>query len=280
LLGHRARLDEAVAVCRQALQFQPDFTEARLYERLFLLVQSRRFAEVEALARGLVLFQPNNPEAHAVRWHALATQGRFTEARAAARRALELSPKHPIFPVGLLSLFARETEQLLALEPQLPAYVKGERTPRDEQELVILVMLCWPKQQYLSLAQVYTHALDADPRLTEDVTHEHRYDAARHALRAAAGQGDAAKLGEEERARWRRQALDWLRADLAGWRKLLEGGSADDQALARERLRWWQDDPGLAAVRDPKALAKLPTAEQDFCRQLWAEVGALLAKAG
>jgi serine/threonine-protein kinase len=278
LLAHVGCMDEALAVCRECLRFQPDFTEAQLHQRLLLLTRDGHGNEAVALCRGAVLLQPNNPEAHVILWHCLVAQDRFTETRPVARRALEVSPKNPVFPTGLLSQFVRETEQLIALEPQLPAYVKGGQKPHDEQELAMLVTLCWPKQQYVGAAQIYSHAFAADPRLTENVTHEHRYEAARYAALTAAGQGDAAKLDEKERAHWRKQALEWLRADLAGWRKLLEGGSADDRALARERLRWWQEDPKLAGLRDPKALATLPAEEQDVCRQLWADVTALLAK--
>jgi hypothetical protein len=173
----------------------------------------------------------------------------------------------------------QETEQFRTLDPQLPAYIKGERKPRDAHDLALLVNLCWFKRRYLGAARLYTHAFDADPRLAEDVRAERRYDAARYAARAAAGLGDAAGLDDTERGRWRKQALAWLRADLAGWRKLLAAGDEDDRALARERLRWWQEDPKLAGLREPAALAKLPADEQDGWRKLWAEVAGLLAGA-
>jgi serine/threonine-protein kinase len=278
VLSHLVRIDEGIAVCRQALRFQPDFTEAQLYQRLFTLVENRRSAEADTLARGLVLLQPNNPESHVFLWHCLLAQGRLVEMRPVIRRALELSPKSPIFPIDMLSLFERETEQFIALEPHLPAYIKGERKPQDAQELAMLLVLCWVKEQYAGAAQLYVHALAADPRLTEDVTHEHRYVAARYAAQAAVGQGDGSMLDEAARARWRAQALDWLRADLMGWRKLLEKGSADEQDLARERLRWWQTDPKLAGLRDPQTLTKLPPKEHDACQLLWAELAALVGE--
>jgi serine/threonine-protein kinase len=280
LLSELARFDESMDTCAQALVFQPDFTEVQLYRRVLSLVENRRLAEVNTLTRGLVLLQPDNPEAQAMLMHCRLAAGRYDEARTAARRALAVSPRAPIFPVVLLAQFVRFTDQMIALEPQLPAYVQGERTPKDAAELTMLVLLCWSKQQYLSAARLYAHAFAADPALTEMVTHEERYDAARYAARAAAGDGNAAGLGDTERARWRKQAVAWLRADLAGWRRLLEGGSADEQALARERLRWWRKDPKLAGLRDPAALAKLPAEEREVCGQLWTEVAALLARPG
>jgi hypothetical protein len=205
-------------------------------------------------------------------------QGRLKEALASVRRAREVSAKNPLFPRGLISRFEREIEHQISLEPQLAAYTRGERKPRNAQELALLLALCWIKQQFLGAAQLYTHAFAA-PQLAENVTHEYRYDAARYASHAAVGLGDAAKLDDKERARWRKQALDWLRADLAGWRKLWKSGTDDDRALTRERLRWWQEDPKLAILREPKEIAKLPADEQNACRQLWADVKALLARA-
>jgi hypothetical protein len=42
-------------------------------------------------------------------------------------------------------------------------------------------------------------------------------------------------------------------------------------------LLHWQKDPGLAAVRDPEALRKLPEAESIAWWTLWARVNAVLA---
>jgi hypothetical protein len=42
----------------------------------------------------------------------------------------------------------------------------------------------------------------------------------------------------------------------------------------------WQSDADLAGLRDKDALAKLPIPEQEACRRLWADVAALLQRAG
>jgi hypothetical protein len=47
----------------------------------------------------------------------------------------------------------------------------------------------------------------------------------------------------------------------------------------QETLRHWQQDSDLAGVRDKGALAKLPAAERDAWRKLWADVDALLKRA-
>src|SRR5262249_28455340 len=92
-----------------------------------------------------------------------------------------------------------------------------------------------------------------------------------------AGQ-DAAKLDDRERARWRKQALEWLRADLEPLAKRSENGKAEDRARVRQTLRHWQEDRDLAGLRDASALAKLPEPERAACRRLWQDVASLLQK--
>jgi hypothetical protein len=43
-------------------------------------------------------------------------------------------------------------------------------------------------------------------------------------------------------------------------------------------LHLWQNDPGLAGVRDASSLARLPAAEQSGWEKLWADVAAVLAE--
>ncbi len=86
------------------------------------------------------------------------------------------------------------------------------------------------------------------------------------------GQGeDAAQLDVAERARLRRQALDWLRADLAAWGQLLEKQPDQARARVQQTLRHWQEDAELAGVRGD-ALARLPEADRQAWQQLWADV--------
>jgi hypothetical protein len=90
---------------------------------------------------------------------------------------------------------------------------------------------------------------------------------------------DDAKPNDKERAGLRRQALDWLRADLALWGKQRGPGAPQTPAAVLKTLRHWQQDTDLAGVRDPAALAQLPEAERADWQKLWADVAALLKKA-
>jgi hypothetical protein len=45
-------------------------------------------------------------------------------------------------------------------------------------------------------------------------------------------------------------------------------------------LQCWQSIPGQEGLRDPPpAMAKLPAAEQEACKQLWVEVAELVKQA-
>src|SRR5205823_2800449 len=135
--------------------------------------------------------------------------------------------------------------------------------------------VCYFKKLYAASARLRADAFREDPKLADDIASGSRYDAACAAALAAAGRPD-----DPEQARWRKQALDWLRADLTAYGRLLESGRPDDRRLVWQRLRIWQGDPDLAGLRDPAALAQLPADERQACRRLWAEARTLLNRSG
>jgi len=172
-------------------------------------------------------------------------------------------------------ILRREAEGLLF--PDLPAFLKGEHQPRDNAERLVLTAGCRARGEHLEAARLYAGAFAVDPQLAEDRQAAHRYTAALCAVRVRAAAG-AAPLDDQEKARWRRQALHWLKDDLAGYTWRLEGGTAEDRAEVLRTLRLWQRDPELARVRAPDALARLPAEEREEWLKLWAEVAALVAK--
>jgi hypothetical protein len=126
----------------------------------------------------------------------------------------------------------------------------------------------------------FTEAFAADPKLADDFRTRRRYQAACSAAQAGCGEGaEEARPDESGRARLRRQALAWLRADLAGWARFREGGTPEHRAEVRGRLGIWQVDPALAGVRDADHLAALPAAERAGWEKLWADVAAVVARA-
>ena len=131
----------------------------------------------------------------------------------------------------------------------------------------------------ITAARFYAEAFAAKPKLADVLEVSNRYNAACAAALAGCGQGqDAAALDDAERARLRRQALDWLRADLAAWGQLLQKQPEQAPARVQQTLRDWQQDQDFAGVRGD-VLANLPEAERQGWRQLWADVEQTLKKA-
>jgi hypothetical protein len=80
-------------------------------------------------------------------------------------------------------------------------------------------------RRFSDSAGLFTEAFRADARLAQDMQAQHRYNAACAAAQAGNGQGnDESPLDEAGMARWRKQAVEWLNADLAYWTKQVETG--------------------------------------------------------
>jgi hypothetical protein len=92
------------------------------------------------------------------------------------------------------------------------------------------------------------------------------------------GQGEPLP-DDAAKAKLRRQALDWLKAELAVWTKQLESGPPEARPHVVMTLSHWRKDTDLAGLRDEAALAKLPAEERQAFTRLWADVAALLKKA-
>src|SRR5262249_41220961 len=204
-------------------------------------------------------------------------RGRNEEARktlAAAILAFDWrAPRADNRDAWIAHVLRREAEALIL--PDLPAFLQGKHQPRDNDERVALLGDCQFQGLHATTARLYAAAFTADPKLADDLQAGHRYRAACAAALAAAGQGkDAQQLDDRERARLRRQALDWLRADLAACAR------ATDRALVERTLKHWQQDADLAGVRHEEALAGLRQAERAAWGQLWSDVAGLLQKTG
>jgi hypothetical protein len=142
------------------------------------------------------------------------------------------------------------------------------------------VGVCQATDRTYALARLYADIFADAPPLADELRSGRRYNAACWTARAGCGSGaDAARLGDEQRARWRKQARDWLTADLTAWSAALAGDSHEYRELAKKRLASWQNDPDLAGLRDAKRLADLPEPEWAECLTLWDRVANSLKRA-
>jgi hypothetical protein len=136
------------------------------------------------------------------------------------------------------------------------------------------------QQQYAAAARWYAEAFVAHPDLLPGPPTGHRYYAARAAVLAGCGKGrDAAGLDARSGARFRRQALAWLRDELEAERRLLATEPGETRWFMLVGLQRWLWDPDFAGVRGPNALARLSEPERQAWRRLWADVADTLARA-
>jgi tetratricopeptide (TPR) repeat protein len=277
-LSAKGQEDEAIACYQKAIALDPNNGSAH-YNLGTALKGKGQLDEAIASFRKAIALDPKFAEAHCNLGKALADQGRFAEALAAYQRGHELGAKRPGWRYPSAE-WVRWAEVNAALEAKLPALLKGEFQPCDNQERLRLVGVCQAKKLHHAAAGLYADAFAADPKLGDDLKAGHRYNAACCAALAAAGQGeDAAKLDDMAKAKLRGQALGWLKADLTALGKLLDSSPPQARPSLVRTLSHWQKDADLAGLRDAAALARLPADEQKAFAQLWADVAALRKKA-
>jgi tetratricopeptide (TPR) repeat protein len=277
-LHAQGRLDEAIDECREAVRLKKDFAEAHFSLGNALLAQGR-LDEAVAEFREAIRLKKDYAEAHCNLGLAFRDQGRFAEALAELQTGHELGFRRPVWPYPSAD-WVRQVREFIEIDGKVAKALEGERPPDGASERLQFALFCQTfRQEYAVAVTWYVQAFALKPQAAYDLTALHRYNAARAAALAGSGRGRGAdKLKDEERARLRKKALNWLRADLAVYTKGLQGDKPQDWTIALERLKHWQRDDDLAGIRDPAALAKLPAEERATFAQLWADVDTLLRK--
>ena len=167
-----------------------------------------------------------------------------------------------------------------ALDARLAALLKGE-APKDNAERMALAKRAYDTQHYATATRLWAEALQADPKLADNPLSANRYNAACAAALAGCGKGKDDPLPDDaSKVKLRRQVLDWLKAELAAWSKILESGPPQARPIVASNLEHWKEDSDLAGIRDAAALVKLPQEERAAYKQLWGDVDGLLSKVG
>ena len=206
-------------------------------------------------------------------------------------------PRRTAAMSGYAHILRREAEALIL--PNLPAFLRGDYQPQDNDERLALLGICQFQGRCDAAARLYADAFAADPDLAEDLTrqcrcpgnaggqttcrprggpeHACRYPAARCAALAGCGLGKRwgqaqrrgagalAQAGARVAARptWPCGPRHWTAAPAR-------------PVTAKKMLTNWQADPDLAGLREFSALEKLPADEREECLALWKEVDGLL----
>jgi serine/threonine-protein kinase len=272
------KVSEAVAEFRTAIQLDPKNAVPHYNLGRALAKQGCWQIAVDEYRQAIKL-DAMHAEAYCNLGLCLGWLGQFSESAEALKRGDELGRQNRGWNYPSAAWLFR-AQQRVAFDQRLTAWLEGGPGPRNNYERLELAAVCRLKQLNLLAIQLSVEAFAAEPKLAGDLQNWSRYHAACCAVLAAAGIGkDSDKLDAKERKRLRRQALEWLAADLDGWAKRLAGAKMPEQKMILNTLERWQMDPDLAGVREEKALAKLTADERDAWKKLWADVEALRKRA-
>lgn len=306
------RHDEAIEALREAVKLKPELVIAH-HNLGAVLTRKSRYAEAAETYQRIINLTPNDPFAHYHLGNALSDQCKYVEAVVAYRRSITLKPDYAETHCNLATVlqFRGEFRQALEelkrghelgtmrtnwpypsarwlvdcqrmceLEDRLPAFLHGEMQPMTSEERKGLAQLCYYKMRYVTATRVWIDAFHADPQLEGNLEGSFRYQAACAAFLAGNGLGiEANQIDDQKRLHLRKQALDWLHADLVLNSKMLTSSRLEDRQQSLERLRHWQYDSDLAKLHDPVELSKMSVAERVRCQGLWSELEALVTKA-
>jgi eukaryotic-like serine/threonine-protein kinase len=278
-LRSQGKSDAAIAATREAIRLKPDYALAHYNLGIDLNSKGDLDAAIAAL-REAIRLEANHAQAHCALGLVLEEQGRFAEALDSLKRGHELGSRTKNWSYPTVQ-WVEECRRLVELDAKLPALSKGDGPPINSGERLELAALCHKKALNATSTRFYDQALADQPRLAEDLNSSARYNAACVAALAGSGVGkDDPPPDDSARAKLREQARSWLRADLAAWGKMLDGGDAKVRPVIVKTLAHWKEDRDLAGIREEAPLAKLPEAEREAFRALWADVEALRKKAG
>jgi Flp pilus assembly protein TadD len=302
LLQMTKRLKEAEATYRRAIEIDPEYFGA--YFNLGNLLRiTNRPKEAEAAYRRAIEIDPKHATALGNLGIVLMMTDRPKEAEAAFRRATRIDPKDASthFNLGVMLLKTNRfadalksllsaralmntasrwrvdrvialTKQYLAMEKKLAAITSGRaRTQNSLEALRLADFALVRRHQPRIAARLFRKAL-ADRTLPRQLRFRFEYNAACAAVLCAAGRVEkgADAPDAEESKRLRKDALEWLEANLATWKRLMRF-DARYRAFGMTQLRHWLIDSDVAYVRD-NAIDRLPADERTAWRKLWADV--------
>jgi tetratricopeptide (TPR) repeat protein len=275
VLREKHDLDGAIRFYRKAAEVDPKYAPAHVNLGSALSAKGN-FKGAIACFRKAIALDTNLAEVHCSLGQLLIGEDQLPAALEQLKIGHKLGSQRPDWHRPS-DLWVEQCEALLDLDKKWTAIQKGEAQPSGPSERLALAELCQKcKKQYVAAAKLYDEAFTVAPHVATDLPKARRYNAACTAALAAAGQGkDAAELDTPAKAKLRQQALAWLKADLELWRQQAASGQPVALETVLKKLSHWQTEPGLASVRDEKALTALPEAERKEWQSLWVEVDKL-----
>ena len=262
----QGRVDEAEQVFRDTIATAPTSTA---HGNLGAILNAQgKLKESIVEYRKSIQLDPKNAESHANLAHNLQANGDFEAAAKSFRLAHEIGSQSPFWR-NPSAEWIRQIDRIIQLEKQLPAVLDGTSSP-EPGERAEYANICYWKRQYRDAVTLYASAMDESEELANDLSLQHRYNAACSAGLAITTRGEGNDLTDEEVVELRKQAIGWLRDDLAIWRQHAENPQAAAQVLAT--MQHWQNDTDLTPFRSPEIVETLPAEEQTEITDLWQDV--------
>jgi tetratricopeptide (TPR) repeat protein len=263
-VGDRPR---AVAAFRKAIEL--DDTSALAHN--YLGYVSNRLDERIKCWRRAIELDPTFAFPHYNLAGALRLKGDLPAAVAEYHEALRLYPTHTLSHGGLASALAKQEKWDEAADEYR---VLCQLLPTSYEGYFGLIEVLSRQGMNVAAVGVFDDLVRRNQTWAFDTRLKLRYNAACAAVLAGTGQGRDAPAADA-RVDLRRQALEWLRADLTAYRRGFDPGwprAATDKALDH-----WLTDPDLTLVRQSIAIGLLPADERAGWTALWADVRKLRA---
>jgi tetratricopeptide (TPR) repeat protein len=209
-------------------------------------------------------------------------RGDLAGALAEYRKALELAPEFQLAKGAMARV-----ERLIPLLPSLDEVVAGRVEPVSASEALGFAQLCCAhfRRQYAAAARLIARAFALDPKIAsapsflDEELGGHRYDAACSAMLAGSGKGSDAPAAPAARAELRKQALDWLRTELAISAKRAAAERSSDRSAVASVLSRWLTDSNLSSIRSALDHVDLPADERSAWDAFSADVRATIERA-
>ncbi len=291
---------EAIACFQTAVRLDPKSLKAQTNLGFALYVTRSDLGGAVACFRAALAIDPSVPKHHANLGGALHAQKKLVEAAVCYHAALKLDPGYRPAHLALgaiacdakdfvkaiehfndakailndpaIDVLARQAARWRDLQSKMPGILTAAVVPTGTAERLEWADYCANFHDAPRAAVgFYRDAFAADPRLADDAAKEYRYAAACCAARVI-GRGEGGKQVSKTEAReLAREALAWLRADLAFYTKEAARPNPGARLGVFFRLTHWQHNPDLAAVRDNLADIDLPGADREQWNVLWGD---------
>jgi len=222
-----------------------------------------RYQDALALLRQAAVLDSAHAETHCNLAHTLHKLGQFKDALSEMRMGHELGLRRPDWAYPSAN-WVRDLEEIVKMDARFAAIQAGKEKPVNVDEEVRLAVFCLTEKNLPRAAfDFFRQAFQLQPELRDKPGLSFRYLAAAAAFATGTGTGrDANGLSNADKESARRQAFEWMKAELAFLKKHFEDGKREE--VQRMLEPWFHDQVW-------QFIPKLPEEERPAWEQLRSE---------